>query len=187
MSTPQAQRKKAIAEYRVATGWSTSSHQSVPSTRPIPEFTSPILDIPLADTRSNLTQTLPTTHRESLRMKQPSLFLGSWAAGSSAGWARRSMRIPLQLKVQSFRKVETVRLFDLQRPKAVVLAVPPMRRFYMAKRGGTSKGGGFKGTASVPDLHCKCCQRLEHIHSQPIRGDMRITAALFSSPTVKTP
>lgn len=180
-------RQKAITEYRVATGWSTSTHQSIPSTRPNPDLVAPGIDIPFEHARSNITtHALLRSHRESLRLNKPSLLLGSWTAdSSSSGWGRRTMRVPLQTKVQTFRRVESVRLFDLQRPKAVVQSVPPLSCFYMPRRNCASKGGGFKGMTSAPNLHCKFCQRLEHLHSQPVRGDMRISAALFPSPTVK--
>lgn len=174
LPSPSVQRQKAIAEMRLVSGWSTASHPSHPNPHP-DLFTFPLEAL---KSQGDFAHSLPTsvTHRESLQLKKPALLLGTWTAGSSSGWAKRSLRPALQTKAQTLRKTSSVGLFDLQRPKAVVQALPRLSAFYMPK-GKTVVSGGFRA-APTNELRCKCCQRLECLHSHPVLGDIRITAQL---------
>ena len=174
LPSPSVQRQKAIAEMRQISGWSTASHPTHPNPH------QDLFNFPLEAlrTQGEFAHTLPSsvTHRESLQLKKPALLLGTWTAGSSSGWAKRGLRPTLQTKAQTLRKATSVGLFDLQRPKAVVQALPRLSAFYMPK-GKIVASGGFRA-APTNELRCKCCQRLECLHSHPVLGDIRITTVL---------
>jgi hypothetical protein len=175
LTPPSVQRQKAIAEKRLVSGWSTASRPSNPSSR------QGLFSFPLdmLRTKSDLAQTLTTsvTQRESLPMKKTALLLGTWTAGSTSNWAKRSMRPNLQAKAQTMRKSTSVGLFDLQRPKTIVQTLPRLCAFYVPKGKMMGFGGGFRATPTI-EQHCKCCQRLECLHSHPVLGDIRITTVL---------
>lgn len=175
LHSPAVHRQKLLSETRIVSGWSTASRPSQPGSR------HGVFAFPLETLGEKgelaVTLTSSVTQRESLPLKKPTLLLGTWTAGSTAGWAKRSVRPALQIKSQVLRKAASVGLFDFQRPKAVVQGLPRLGAFSLPKARVVAPGGGFRHS-STSEQHCKCCQRLESLHAHPVLGDLRITTVL---------